>query len=385
VPSLHSIGRRSVACFVGVRGPLVSQPQHSPSGARPPEVVLAPPAPDGAVSSAVSLRSVSKVFRVRERSALTSRRVALRAVESVDLELVEGETLALVGESGSGKSTLARLVLGLIPPSEGEVRIDGEDPADARGSVRSRQHVQAVFQDPHGSLNPKLRVAEIVAEPLRSLRLGRRERRERVLSVLDEVRLGRNFADRYPHELSGGQAQRVAIARALGAEPRIVVLDEPTASLDVSIQTHVVALLRDLQERHGLTYLFVSHDLASVRELATRVAVMYLGRLIEIGPADELFERPLHPYTAALLSAVPRADVSAERSRRIVLNGDPPSPLAVPPGCPFHPRCPVAADICVTAPPPLAEHVPGRRAACHFPGALSVDADVRGERTAAVS
>jgi peptide/nickel transport system ATP-binding protein len=310
----------------------------------------------------VEVRGATKVYRVR--------RAKLHALAGVDLDVRAGETVALVGESGSGKSTLAHLVLGLQTPTGGTVAVGGEDPADRRSQVRRRQRIQAVFQDPHGSLNPRQRVRDAIGEPLVNLGVPALERRSRVGELLEEVRLGAALADRYPHELSGGQAQRVAIARALAARPELIVLDEPTASLDVSIQTHVISLLRDLQQRHGLAYLFVSHDLVAVRELATRIAVMYLGRLVELAPWQEFFERPLHPYSVALLSALPRVDLEPGESGRIVLAGEPPSPLDVPPGCPFQPRCPVAQDICATIAPPLLTAEPGREVACHFPGSL---------------
>jgi len=312
----------------------------------------------------VQVRELGKTYRVRRRR--------LRALAGVDLDIRAGETVALVGESGSGKSTLAHAVLGLLAPTSGTVTVNGDNPADRRSPVRREQRMQAVFQDPHGSLDPRMRVADLVAEPLVNLGTDRAARRDRVAALLREVRLGEALADRYPHELSGGQAQRVAIARALAAEPELIVLDEPTASLDVSIQTHVIALLRDLQREHGLAYLFVSHDLIAVRELATRIAVMYLGRLVELAPWEAFFARPLHPYSVALLSALPRVDVPAGAAERIVLAGEPPSPLDVPPGCPFQPRCPVARDVCATTDPPLVTTDDGRQHACHFPGSLAL-------------
>ncbi len=352
VPPLLSLGEhRRVAC---INHEAVGPARHS--AAAPAEALRAAGEP------LVTVREATKVYKVR--------REKLHALAGVDLRVHAGETVALVGESGSGKSTLAHLVLGLHTPTSGSVTVAGDDPADPRSQVRRRQRMQAVFQDPHGSLNPRQRVSDAISEPLVNLGMAAKERRARVAELLGEVRLGAEMADRYPHELSGGQAQRVAIARALAARPELIVLDEPTASLDVSIQTHVIALLRDLQQRHGLAYLFVSHDLVAVRELATRIAVMYLGRLVELAPWDSFFAQPLHPYSVALLSALPRVDLAPGAAGRIVLSGEPPSPLHVPPGCPFQPRCPVAQDICATTPPQLLPAEPHRQVACHFPGSL---------------
>jgi peptide/nickel transport system ATP-binding protein len=353
VPELLSIGgARRVACFnhEAVSAPPVSAWESGAELARAEGEPL------------VGVRAATKVYRVR--------RARLHALAGVDLEVRAGETVALVGESGSGKSTLAHLVLGLHSPTAGTITVAGQDPADPRSAIRREQRMQAVFQDPHGSLNPRQRVRDAIAEPLVNLGMAGDGRRRRVSELLDEVRLGSKLADRYPHELSGGQAQRVAIARALAARPELIVLDEPTASLDVSIQTHVIALLRDLQKEYGLAYLFVSHDLVAVRELATRIAVMYLGRLVELAPWDRFFAQPLHPYSVALLSALPRVDLAPGTAERIVLSGEPPSPLDIPPGCPFQPRCPVAQDLCATTPPPLLPVDSGREVACHFPGSL---------------
>ena len=380
MPELLSIGGgHRVACFnhdaVGQAPRTADTDGPAPSPAPPPQqpvagvplvkqpVESAPPVRQPVAGEPlVAVRAATKVYRVRRRK--------LHALAGVDLDVRAGETVALVGESGSGKSTLAHLVLGLQPPTSGTVRVAGDNPADPRGAVRRRQRMQAVFQDPHGSLNPRQRVGDAIAEPLVNLGMPRDQRRRRVAELLDEVRLGQALAERYPHELSGGQAQRVAIARALAARPELIVLDEPTASLDVSIQTHVIALLRDLQREHGLAYLFVSHDLVAVRELATRIAVMYLGRLVELAPWEQFFDQPLHPYSVALLSALPRVDLAPGAVDRIVLTGEPPSPLDAPPGCPFQPRCPVAQDICATDPPPLAPATSDRQVACHFPGSL---------------
>jgi peptide/nickel transport system ATP-binding protein len=383
MPPLIAAGpMRRLACWADGESGAPADPATVPAAASAPVATSSSGAVDGengdrgddpvAVGPAlVEVREVSRTFRVPRPGSAFGGKALLHAVSGVDLEIRQGETVALVGESGSGKSTLARLILGLLQPTSGEIRVEGDDPARRSSPVRARQRIQAVFQDPHASLDPRQRVREILGEPLRNAGVGGAARRARITELLDEVRLPQHFADRRPHELSGGQAQRVAIARALAVMPSLIVLDEPTASLDVSIQTHVISLLRDLQQRHGLTYLFVSHDLVAVRELATRVAVMYLGRLVEVAGWREFFERPLHPYAAALMSAVPKVDADPEQDRRIVLAGEPPSPTQIPDGCPFHPRCPVARDSCSSVVPEL-RHAGGRSFACHFPGTLAV-------------
>ena len=292
---------------------------------------------------------------------------AVRAVDGVDLVVRERETLALVGESGSGKSTTGRLLVRLIEPDAGAIRFDGTDllslaPAPLR---RMRRHFQIVFQDPQAALNPRMTIGALVREPLDIHRIGatRAERIEAAARLLEEVGLDPKDSDRYPHELSGGQRQRVGIARAIATQPRFVVADEPVSSLDPSVQAQIVNLLVDLQERHGMAYLWIAHDLRLVRHLAGRVAVMYLGRIVEDGPVAEVYARPLHPYTRALLESTPRRDPSAPHAK--VLPGEPPSPVAPPPGCPFHPRCPIAEAVCRIENPPLVTHGEGRRVACH--------------------
>ncbi|MEO5338408.1 MAG: ATP-binding cassette domain-containing protein [Magnetospirillum sp. WYHS-4] len=292
----------------------------------------------------------------------------VRALRGVDLAVREGETLALVGESGCGKSTLARALALIDPPDGGTLLFDGL-PLNGLGrrALRPfRRALQMVFQDPYGSLNPRLAVGAIVAEPLVIHGIGSAvERRQAVAELLEAVGLHPEDANRYPHEFSGGQRQRIAIARALAPAPRIIVADEPVSALDVSVQSQILNLLLDLQEQRRIACLFIGHDLAVVRHIAHRVAVMYLGTIVEEGPADALFSRPRHPYTSILLAAAPR--VGRRRPTTKILPGDPPSPLSPPPGCAFHPRCPLADVICRDETPVLEEtDGGGHRAACHF-------------------
>jgi oligopeptide/dipeptide ABC transporter ATP-binding protein len=291
----------------------------------------------------------------------------VRAVDGVSFTVDAGETMGLVGESGCGKSTVARTLVRLVQPTAGSIRFDGEEIAklsDA-GFNKVRPHLQMVFQDPTASLNPRLSVRRMVGEPLQlHTPMSAAERRERTDAVLEEVRLGADLADRYAHELSGGQRQRVNIARALVTNPRLIVLDEPTSALDVSLRARVILLLEDLRQRHGLSYLFISHDLATVRYLASRVAVMYLGVIVEEAPASELFDHPAHPYTRALLAAVPVPDPDAPRDP-FVLSGEIPSPIDIPTGCRLRTRCPMAQPVCAE-PVPYREVAPGRFAACHL-------------------
>jgi len=287
----------------------------------------------------------------------------LKAVDGVSFDIRKGETFALVGESGSGKTTVARMIVGLLAPSSGEVLIDGvsmTDPKQAQVRQRLRRRIQMVFQDPYASLNPRFRVDAIVAEPIRAFNLieGDRQIRERVGELLSLVGLHPDDGTKFPHEFSGGQRQRIAIARALASNADFIVCDEPTSALDVSVQAQILNLMRDLQDKFGLTYLFISHNLAVVRHMANRIGVMYLGRIVEIAEGRELFSRPRMPYTKMLLGAVP--DLAMSGRQRVPVSGEIPNPIDPPPGCAFNPRCPLAFDLCRKEAPALIEGV-----ACH--------------------
>jgi oligopeptide/dipeptide ABC transporter ATP-binding protein len=317
----------------------------------------------------LEVRGLSKAFPVHTG---VLRRVIghVRAVDGVDFTIAPGETLGLVGESGSGKSTTARLVLRLIEPTGGSVQLDGRELTSLSSNElrRARRGMQIVFQDPYSSLDPRSTIADTVGEPLEVHEgLKGRARDDKVAELLERVGLGRHLMRRYPYEFSGGQRQRIAVARALALNPRLLLCDEPVSSLDVSTQSQVINLLQDLQDQLGLSYLFIAHDLSVVRHISDRIAVMYLGRIVETGAAEEIYTRPTHPYTEALLSAIPVPDPRAQRERhRIVLHGDVPSPLSPPAGCRFHPRCEYAMDICRTVEPVPFTTPTGTTVACHL-------------------
>jgi oligopeptide transport system ATP-binding protein len=316
----------------------------------------------------VETRGLTKHFPVG--SGWPGRRQVVHAVNGVELAVRRGETLGVVGESGCGKSTLGRLILRLLEPTAGEIRFDGEDLLAMSGAAlrRKRREMQIIFQDPFGSLNPRLRVGAIVGEGIRIHKLAPPAQiKPRVMELLERVGLRPDAYQRYPHEFSGGQRQRIGIARALAVQPRLIVADEPVSALDVSIQAQIVNLLQDLQDELGLTYVFIAHDLRIVEHISHRVAIMYLGRIVELADSSELYRNPRHPYTRALLSAVPVPDPTA-RSRRIVLPGEVPSPIDPPAGCAFHPRCPYAEARCRQEVPALLSGPSGHAAACHvFP------------------
>ncbi|GGA64995.1 ABC transporter ATP-binding protein [Ornithinibacillus halotolerans] len=292
----------------------------------------------------------------------------VKAVDDVSFSVYKGETLGIVGESGSGKSTMARTLLRLIEPTEGNILFDGEDLVGmTKSELRAaRKNMQMVFQDPFSSLNPRFKVSKIIEEPLVAQgNFSKAERREKVVSLLKKVGLGADALDKFPHEFSGGQRQRIGIARALAMNPKFIIGDEPVSALDVSVQAQVLNLMKDLQDEFGLTYLFIAHDLSVVKHISDRVGVMYLGRLVEIGPKKAIYEEPLHPYTRALLSAVPSTNVDAKRER-IVLKGEPPNPANPPTGCPFHTRCPLAHERCMVERPELVDQGNGHYVACHL-------------------
>ena len=324
-------------------------------------------APDG--KTLVKVSGLKMYFPVTAGLFIQRKIADVRAVDGLDFEVTKGETLGLVGESGCGKSTTGRAVLQLYRPTAGSVNFDGTELTELKGADlrRFRRRMQMIFQDPYSSLNPRMSVGQIIGEPMAIHGLYKgRERTERIQYIMQAVGLNPLFVKRFPHEFSGGQRQRIGIGRALAVEPDFIVCDEPVSALDVSIQAQVINLLEDLQQQFGLTYLFIAHDLAVVRHISDRVAVMYLGKMMELADSRELYENPLHPYTKALLSAVPITDPEVERKReRIILTGDVPSPLRPPPGCVFNTRCPIAVDECRERVPEWREAAPAHWVACH--------------------
>lgn len=318
----------------------------------------------------VKVENLVKYFPVTRGIIIQHKVGAVRAVDGISFDIERGETLGLVGESGCGKTTAGRTLLGLYPATAGTVKIDGRDVRSARGKdlLAIRREAQMIFQDPYASLNPRWTVNSIISEPLRVHRILKteKERTEKVKELMGLVGLSGRLINRFPHEFSGGQRQRIGVARALASSPKFIVCDEPISALDVSIQAQVVNLLEDLQDRFSLTYLFIAHDLSMVRHICDRVAVMYLGVMAELSDRNELYENPLHPYTRALLSAVPIPDPKKDRARhRTILAGDVPSPLNPPSGCRFHPRCPLADERCSREVPEWRMVAPGHWAACH--------------------
>jgi peptide/nickel transport system ATP-binding protein/oligopeptide transport system ATP-binding protein len=323
------------------------------------------------MSSLVEVRDLVKHFPISRGIVIKRKIGAVQAVDGISFDIERGETLGIVGETGCGKSTTARLVMRLLDASAGEIRFDGQDITRLKGSRLKaiRRDMQMIFQDPYSSLNPRKTIGSIIAEPfaIHGLEEGKGERRRAVQGLMETVRLNPEHYNRYPHEFSGGQRQRIGVARALALKPKLLIADEPVSALDVSIQAQVLNLLRDLQRDFGLTVVFIAHDLSVVRHMCDRVAVMYLGKIVEIGPGDALYDFPRHPYTGALLSAVPVVDPSRHGEKRRLLSGDVPSPANPPSACRFHTRCPKAQEICSTEEPLLEEKEGGTRAACHFP------------------
>jgi len=332
----------------------------------------------------LEVRHLKQYFPVKAGVVFDRTVAHVHAVDDVSFDLDEGQTLGLVGESGCGKTTLSRSLLRLIEPTDGSVAFQGNDVShlSARKLRPLRREMQMVFQDPFASLNPRKRIAQIVGAPLRLHGAPRDEIADRVRGLLERVGLQKEHLNRFPHEFSGGQRQRIGIARALALEPKLILLDEPVSALDVSVQAQIINLLDDLQDDLGLTYMFVAHDLSVVRHVSDRIAVMYLGKLMEVSPAEELYTKPIHPYTEALLGAVPVPDPRENRARkRVAVTGEPPNPIDPPSGCVFHPRCPHATDVCREVEPPLARYAKGHLAACHHPQRVSAEEIRAAERS----
>ncbi len=323
------------------------------------------------MSALVEVRDLVKHFPIRRGVIIQRKTGAVQAVDGVSFDVRRGETLGIVGETGCGKSTTARLIMRLLDATSGEIRFEGEDIARLKGARLKalRREMQMIFQDPYSSLNPRKTIGSIIGEPfaIHGLNEGRGERRKAVQELMETVGLNPEHYNRYPHEFSGGQRQRIGVARALALKPKLLIADEPVSALDVSIQAQVLNLLRDLQSEFGLTVVFIAHDLSVVRHMCDRVAVMYLGKIVEIGGGDELYDFPRHPYTGALLSAVPVVDPSRHGEQRRLLSGDVPSPANPPSACRFHTRCPKARPLCSDQEPPLEDKGSGTRAACHYP------------------
>jgi oligopeptide/dipeptide ABC transporter ATP-binding protein len=380
-PSLVGEPDRQYACFFPVDGPLTTdavaatdgvtdvalEPADLPRVSASPDVV---PVANGH-GPLLRVESVVKEFPIR-RGVLQRQVAAVHAVSDVSFEVARGEAFGLVGESGCGKTTLGRMVVGLETVSSGRILVEDEEVSQMRGSQlrHKRRDLQLIFQDPLSSLDPRMRVSSILREPLAAQGIGsRKQQTERVRELLEEVGLSPRSSDLYPHEFSGGQRQRIGFARALALEPRVIVADEPVSALDVSVQSQMLNLMRDLQRERDLTYVVISHDLAVVRYLANRIGVMYLGKLVEVGPADDVYRRPAHPYTAALLESIPDPDPAKARlKRKGVVSGELPSAAAPPSGCRFRTRCALAQDTCASQEPPLRPfNAAGHLAACHFP------------------